>query len=106
MDQTTEKKLPVTDERMLQVMQYAIATKIIKTQKAFCESVGISHHNLPAVRSGRQGFTVDQIANAIRHYKVTADFLFGVTDKMFTNAKKQGPVDRIKEALHELEHKK
>lgn len=98
--------LPTTDQRMLELMKYAISSGLIKTQKDFCASVGISHHNLPAVKSGRQGFTVEQIANAINVYKVTADYLFGITDKMFSESKKQSPLDRIKEALHELEHAK
>lgn len=99
-------KLHITDQRMLQLMEYCIANKVrdIDTNKAWSEAVGISHTNIFNIRKGTQQFTVAHIANACQFFNISADFIYGFTTEMVRVDKKRSPLDRIKEAVNELEN--
>lgn len=98
-------KLNITDQRMLQVMNFCIANKLndITSQNAWCEKVGVSHTNIFNIRKGTQRFTVDHVFNACQQFNISPDFMFGFSMEMLRTDKNRSPLDRIKDAVRELE---
>ena len=98
-------KLHITDDRMLRVMDYCIAHKLKNTtsMKLWCEAIGMSPNNIYNVRNGLQQFTKDHIYAACKHFNISADYIYGFTTTMPRDTKKQSPLQKIKEALRELE---
>ncbi len=103
MNQNTE--LHITDQRMLQVMEYCIAHKLRDTTtiKGWCMKVGIAHTNIDNVRKGHQQFRKDHILQACTTFGISADYIYGLTDKMFRTEATTDPITRIREALNEIE---
>ena len=60
------------------------ANGTIRFDTQFCEAVGITKGNLWNVRNGKAHFTVKHIDAICRAYKVRTAFIFGLTDKVFT----------------------
>lgn len=100
--------LHITDQRMLQIMDYCIANKLkgTSTIKGWCEGVGVSHTNIFNIRKGMQQFSKDHMHRVCLIYNISADYLFGFTNQMMRTQKHLSPIDRIKEAVNELEIKK
>lgn len=74
--------------------------------KAWAQNVGVSHTNIFNIRNGMQQFGKEHIHQACIIFNISADFLYGFTDEMFRNRKIISPLERIKEAVNELENKK
>lgn len=100
-------KLHIFNERMLSVMAFVQANNMkgITTKEAFMQSIGSIGRNLSNITSGKQSFTPEQIRMCCAVYGITADYIFGFTDKMFASKVKMSPLERIKEAVAELEKK-
>jgi len=100
-------KLHITDERMLQFMDYCIAQELegVRTAKAWCDKTGTRSTNIYNIRNGMQQFTKEQILQTCTVFQVRADFFFGLTNEMFSEKAGLSPLDRIKEAVAELEQK-
>jgi hypothetical protein len=99
------EKLHITDERMLQLMDHCIRNKVndVGTQRDWCELVGITPTNIFNIRKGMQQVTKQQIYQACKVFNVSADYIYGFTDKMIRVQSNISPIDRIKEAVRELE---
>ena len=101
----TKPTLHITDVRMLQLMEYCIANRLRDTTtiKTWCENIGISSTNIFNIRKGLQQFTKEHLQQACAYYGISADYLFGFTNEMPRLKQTLSPLDRIKEAVRELE---
>ena len=46
------------------------------TAKEFYTAIGFNHFNISQIRSGKQSFTLDQMAAAIKKYNIDANYFF------------------------------
>lgn len=100
------KKIPIYDQRVLDLMANAIGTGRVDSQKDFLESIGFNPTNLKQVKKqigerGRQSFTVDQMIATCKKYGVTMDWLTGLTNDPTPakQVKKKTPVQLLEEAV-------
>lgn len=89
------------DKRMIAVMQHCIDAELADTQKEFLESIGFHPAALKDVRSGRRSFTVDQIAAACKKYKISADWILGLSTDM-RRVKSKDPLQNLKDAVRAI----
>jgi hypothetical protein len=92
-------KLFIADERMLKLMEYAISTGIVGTQKEFLDTIGARAGNAGQLRDGTRGFTVEQILEAAKLTKVNVNWLFGLEKNMLREDKKTSAIDILKSAV-------
>ena len=78
-------ELRVWDERMLAVMQHQVASGI--TKKEWCRTVGILPNNIHDIKKGKRSFTVEQIFNCCRSYRVNPGWIFGMSEVMSAGEK-------------------
>ncbi len=99
-------KLNIADQRMLTVMEYCIANKLkgARSITAWCELIEMNQNNISNIRGGHQRFSRDHVSAVCSVFGISADYLFGFTDQMLRNKESVSPIQRIKEALNELEH--
>ena len=71
--------------------------------KEWCKLIGIAPTNIRNIRIGNQQFTKDHIYEACKVFNVSADYIFGFTDQMSSIKEKTTPIQRIKQAVAELE---
>lgn len=71
------------DRQMLLLIDILKTLGIIKFNTEFCEAVNLRKQNLVKIRKGTNYFTPDHILLAIEEYKVNANWIFGVSDKIF-----------------------
>lgn len=97
--------LHISDQRMLKVMEYCIANKIkdLTTIVAWCNKIGFSHTNIFNIRKGTQQFTKEHIYQVCVIFNVSSDYLFGFTNEMIRADKSISPIQRIKDAINEIE---
>lgn len=89
------------DKRMLAVMRHCLDAELADTQKEFLESIGFHPAALKDVRAGRRSFTVDQITAACKKYKVSADWVLGLSGEM-RRVKSKDPLQNLKDAVRAL----
>lgn len=101
----SKKKLFITDERMLELMQYCIANNIqgITTIKEWATLVGIEPTNIHNVREGVRRFTVDQIMAACKQFSTPPDFIFGFSTQIIRSGKTISPMQLLKIAVRGVE---
>ena len=49
-------------------------------QKQLGDAVGLSHKAISTIESGARGTTVDKLAELARYFRVSTDYLLGITD--------------------------
>jgi plasmid maintenance system antidote protein VapI len=98
-------KLFISDQRMLDVMDYCIANNIsgITTQKEWCIMVGIEPSNINNVRKGLRGFTTEQLLSAGKQFGISMEYLFGFTNQMLRTEKKATAIQLLKQAVRAVE---
>lgn len=97
-----ETKPPISDKRMLQLMDYAIAKGIVASETEFLEAIEFSRTNLSNVKLGNQSFGRKHIFNACQLTGTNANWLFGFEANMLRKETKD-PLQRLKEITVELE---
>lgn len=87
--ETTEREneetveLAITDRRMLELIDTLKGRGDIRFTQDFLTEVDIPKQNLWNIKHGIQRFSIQQIENAIKKYKVNANWLFGVEKTVF-----------------------
>ena len=76
-----------SDIKMLYLLGTLKAYGIIRFDTEFCEAVGVLKQNLINIKKGKNHFTPEHIENAIKAYQVNANWIFGVSDKIFLGEK-------------------
>ena len=94
--------LPVSDDRMLKLMKWAVDKGFARTESAFLGLIGFSRTNISHVKRGNQSFNKDHIVNACKLTGANANWILGLENEMFRKPTKD-PITRIKEAVVELE---
>ncbi|WPV66327.1 hypothetical protein [Chitinophaga sp. LS1] len=96
-------KLFIADERILQLMEYAISTDIVDTQKEFLNEIGFGANNLGKLRNGERHFTPDNILKAATMTGANLNWIFGLEKNMLRDGKKHTAIDLLKSAVIQLE---
>jgi len=96
-------KLPIYDTRMLALMRHCISTGKAEHQKDFLETIGFNPTNLKQVRKpmgtkGRQSFTIEQMTAACKKYKISMDWICGLSNEM-NLTKKRTPAEQLEDAV-------
>lgn len=99
------RKVPVWNNRMLQLMHEAVAKEQMNSQKEWFEMIGFQQANVSGIRTGERSFTVEQMIKAAKFHATTLDYICGLTDQ---KAKRISPsaIDLIEEGLRKLKEKK
>lgn len=98
-------KLHITDERMLQLMNYVVnVVNNYGSEDEFMRAIDFAPTNISNVRQGRQRFKKDHIENACKITGASADYIFGFTNTMMRKESKD-PIEMIKLAVSALESK-
>jgi hypothetical protein len=96
------KKLFITNERMLQLMDWAINEEIAENETRYLEAIGFPRTNISNVREGIQSFTKDHIMKACKLTGASADYIFGFTTNMKRKPESK-PLDALKQAVKAVE---
>lgn len=92
------KKLFISDERMLQLMEWAVGQGIVATETEYWEKIEFGRTSISNVRAGTQGFRNYHILNACRLTGASADYIFGFTN-VITRKKSPEPYALLKQAV-------
>lgn len=94
------KKLPIWDQRMLEVMKYCIDNKIRCTeQKEWCKIIGISPTGIAQIRNSKAGFQHTHIQKTCRIFNINIHWIYGISQVMFFEEKKVDPIKMIRAQL-------
>jgi len=99
-------KLPIPDQRILQLMEWAVSSDLVKNEGQFWDKIGFIKNNVSNVRRGHQSFRIDHITAACTLTGANANWVLGIEEEMFRNGTAKDPVQIIKQALRMLEIKK
>lgn len=72
-----------SDETMLILMYILLGNGTIRFKTDFCRDIGLLKQNLKNIEDGKNHFTPEHIEKAVKKYKVNANWIFGVSDKIF-----------------------
>jgi hypothetical protein len=97
-----KKKLFITDQRMLQLMEKTIDEGKVKNETHYCDKIKFPRTCLSNVKHGRQSFTKQQILNACLLTGASADYVFGLSNIIKRTATKQ-PLELLKDAVMAVE---
>jgi hypothetical protein len=106
-----QKKLFITDQRMLELMEWAINTGVVQHQSEWCDKIAFGRTNLRAVKIGEQSFTKEHILRACELTGVTPNWFFGMDGNKFGGKQKElTAIQQLKVAVNlveqELKNKK
>lgn len=96
-------KLPTWDERILLLMRHAKENKWVETEKEFLQSIGMKHpENLHGIRNKTRSFTLFQVSEAARIYKINLNWIFGFESNMKRSPSKSA-LQNLKDAVRAIE---
>lgn len=91
---------------MFKIMDYSIKEEIVKNKTQWFTAIGSQPNNEHNLKKGGANFTVEQIIEACTLTGHSADWVLGLSDIEFRYDESKSPLQRIKEAIKELENKK
>jgi len=75
------------DKRIIRLVEWLLFHKKITTSKEFCLSIGLLEQTFSKIKKGTNHFTVLQIENICKTYKVNSNWIFGIEKNVFRNDK-------------------
>lgn len=95
----------ITDQRMIQVMEYCVAGNIqgVKNRTQWSKAIGFSPMNWSGLMRGKRGFTNAQILAAAKLFDINLNWLFGLEENMLRTPESLSPLEAIKAAVTALE---
>jgi hypothetical protein len=78
-----------SDKNILQLIEDLKKLGLIKFDSQFCDSIGLKKQNLNPIKKGLAHFTGFHIEQICLVYSVNANYIFGISDKIFTTIKAQ-----------------
>lgn len=75
------------DKRIIRLVEWLLFQKKITTSKEFCISIGLLEQTFSKIKKGNNHFTVLQIENICKTYKVNSNWIFGLEKNVFRNDK-------------------
>ena len=103
MPQSNDIRKAVTD-RVLQIREMAIDRGLVLNKTDWGEKVGIDINAMPAIYRYDRFFTLEQIYAAVELIDGDYNFVFGKSPKVISNSFDLSPIDRIRQAVIELEN--
>jgi 5'-3' exonuclease len=97
-----KKKLFISDQRMLILMDWAIDAGLAKNSREYCSKIKFERNSLSNVKTGHQSFTKQQIFNACILTGASADYIFGFTNTIKRGGSKK-PIEMLREAVMAVE---
>lgn len=95
-------KKDIWNKRMLLLMQHALETGAVSTEREFAQAVGLNIGNVPKVKNGVYGFTIRQMVAACKRFGVSMDWLCGLSAEMKAKTAKS-PLAQLKDAVRAIE---
>ena len=80
------------DQRIIELIAYLKYMKKVKSAVEFCQNIGFYRQNLRNVRLGTQSFTIDHIEKICKIYDVNANWILGLSDKLYNNSDETLPI--------------
>lgn len=96
------KKLHIQEVRMLELIEDAIKSRFA-TREEFYDRIGLHRQNVSKIKRGEHPFNQKHIYEACKALNVNANWVFGFEEQKYRTAPKTPPIQRIKEALADLE---
>lgn len=59
---------------------FELRSKANLSQKQLGELIGLSHKAISTLESGTRGTTIDKLIELARYFRVSTDYLLGITD--------------------------
>lgn len=81
--------MTTTDRQILTLIEILKQKGIIRFNTEFCEAIGLLKQNLQNIKNGKNHFTPEHIERIVKKYKVNANWIFGVSDRIFMNNKEK-----------------
>lgn len=75
-----------TDQKILSLIDILKSSGKIRFDNDFCEPIGLAKQTLRNIKLGKQHFTTNHIYHIIRVFKVNANWIFDVSDKIFIDS--------------------
>lgn len=95
-------KLAFHNQRMLDLMEYAIENNWVDRQQDFWTSIDFNFRNISQVRSGTQSFRMEHFANAVKEYGLNANYFFTKGAPLKDTSKELTAKELIREALRKM----
>ncbi|MGG5486300.1 hypothetical protein [Gaetbulibacter sp. PBL-D1] len=73
-----------SDEKMLQLIDILKAYGSIRFDSDFCDTIHLRKQNLYNIRNDKTHFTSRHIELAVKGFKVNANWIYGISDLIFT----------------------
>lgn len=96
-------KIKFYDQRMIELMEHALASNWHARQEEFWGSIDFNFRNLSQIRRGLQSFKIYHFANAIKEYNLDANYFFRKNAPMIMSQKELTPKELLREALRKME---
>ena len=81
-------KTYISDKKMLILIDTLKSFNKIKYDIDFCNAIGLRKQNLTNIKNGINHFTPEHIEKVITLFKVNANWIFGISNKVFIDNKK------------------
>jgi hypothetical protein len=92
------KKLYITDERMLKLIDWVILQNKADNASDFFKKIGFAKTNISNIRNGSQGFSKEHIRKACVVSGASADYIFGLSNEIRRKAPKTA-LQQLKDAV-------
>ena len=103
-ESTDNIELDIVDQRMLDLMEYCVATRYqgIASKGEWCRIIGIRVQYMDNIKKGTRKFTRDQLAAAGRKIGANMNFLYGLSSEVLRKDKRT-PLEMLQEAVKAIE---
>ena len=95
-------KLAFFNQRMFELMEYAKENNWIKREQDFWGSIDFNFRNISQVRAGTQSFKIQHFFNAVKEYKLDANYFFKKDAGLLDTTKELDVKELLREALRKL----
>lgn len=95
--------LPIPDQRMLQLMEWAVKNDLVSAAGEYWEKIGFPRTNISNVKKGTQGFTREHIKSACIFTGASANWILGIDKAMFRETTAKDALQLLKEATAAIE---
>ena len=96
------KKLFISDERMLQLKDWALENGFADTESEYWEKIDFARTSISNVKAKTQSFRHYHIYNACKLTGASADYIFGLTNNLLRKQETK-PIELLKQAVRAVD---
>ena len=96
-------ELHISDQRMLQLMEWAIKNKIATNETDYCKQIEFRRSNIINIKNLHQSFSKFTIVKACEITGANANWILGIEEVMFRSSKSKSAMQLLKEATVAIE---